>query len=84
MSTTKDKRRLGPLEARQPLAVVVDGEPVAAFAGESVATVLLALGRRVPSATPRKSTRPAVSTAAWASVLTAWSPSTASITCGPA
>ena len=83
MSTAKDKRRLGPLEARQPLAVAVDGEPVAAFAGESVATVLLALGQR-PSATPIGTTRPAVSTAAWASVLTAWSPSTASITCGPA
>jgi aerobic-type carbon monoxide dehydrogenase small subunit (CoxS/CutS family) len=46
MSTAKAGRRLGPLEARQPLTILVDGEPVAAFAGESVATVLLALGRR--------------------------------------
>ena len=46
MSSANDERRLGPLEARQPLTVQVDGEPVLAFAGESVATVLLALGRR--------------------------------------
>jgi predicted molibdopterin-dependent oxidoreductase YjgC len=46
MSTAKDERRLGPLEGRQALTVQVDGEPVPAFAGESVATVLLALGRR--------------------------------------
>lgn len=45
MSTAKAERRLGPLEARQPLTILVDGEPVAAFAGESVATVLLALGQ---------------------------------------
>jgi aerobic-type carbon monoxide dehydrogenase small subunit (CoxS/CutS family) len=45
MSCAKDERRLGPLEGRQRLTVLVDGEPVAAFAGESVATVLLALGR---------------------------------------
>jgi aerobic-type carbon monoxide dehydrogenase small subunit (CoxS/CutS family) len=31
---------------RTPLAVTVDGELVQAFAGESVATLLLALGRR--------------------------------------
>ena len=36
---------LGPLESRQQLTVLVDGEPVPAFAGESVATVLLAHGR---------------------------------------
>jgi predicted molibdopterin-dependent oxidoreductase YjgC len=46
MNTAKDARRLGPLENRQPLTVEVDGELVPAFAGESVATVLLALGRR--------------------------------------
>ena len=46
MSTAKDERRLGPLEGRQALTVQVDGEPVPAFAGESVATVLLAQGRR--------------------------------------
>jgi aerobic-type carbon monoxide dehydrogenase small subunit (CoxS/CutS family) len=42
----QEERRLGPLAARQPLTVVVDGEPVPAFVGESVAAVLLALGRR--------------------------------------
>jgi len=31
---------------RKPLTMTVDGEPVQAFAGESVATALLALGRR--------------------------------------
>jgi predicted molibdopterin-dependent oxidoreductase YjgC len=46
MSTAKEGRRLGPFEARQPLTIQVDGEPVPAFAGESVATVLLTLGRR--------------------------------------
>jgi predicted molibdopterin-dependent oxidoreductase YjgC len=46
MSIAKDKRRLGPLEARQPLTIQVDGDPVQVYAGESVATVLLALGLR--------------------------------------
>lgn len=46
MSTSKDNRRIGPLAGRQPLTVQVDGEPVAAFAGESVAAVLLALGHQ--------------------------------------
>ena len=46
MSTTRDERRVGPLATRQPLRVKVDGESVSAFAGESVATVLLASGRR--------------------------------------
>jgi predicted molibdopterin-dependent oxidoreductase YjgC len=46
MSTANDDRRLGPLEGRQPLTVLVDDERITAFAGESVATVLLALGRR--------------------------------------
>jgi aerobic-type carbon monoxide dehydrogenase small subunit (CoxS/CutS family) len=46
MSTTKDERRIGLPDTRQPLTVVVNGEPVSAFSGESVATVLLALGQR--------------------------------------
>jgi aerobic-type carbon monoxide dehydrogenase small subunit (CoxS/CutS family) len=45
MSTTMDERRIGSLGARQPLNVRVDGQPVVAYAGESVATLLLALGR---------------------------------------
>ena len=45
MGTAKEGRRLGPLEARQAFKIEVDGEPVPAFAGETVATVLLALGR---------------------------------------
>jgi predicted molibdopterin-dependent oxidoreductase YjgC len=40
------ERRIGPLATRQPLTVRVDGQPVPAFAGESVAAVLLALGRQ--------------------------------------
>jgi aerobic-type carbon monoxide dehydrogenase small subunit (CoxS/CutS family) len=46
MNTAQDKKRIGPLETRQPLSITVDGQPVQAFAGESVAAVLLALGRR--------------------------------------
>jgi predicted molibdopterin-dependent oxidoreductase YjgC len=46
MSVINDQRRLGPLETRQRLTVHVDGQAVPAFAGESVATVLLALGRQ--------------------------------------
>lgn len=44
MGNAKDGSRLGPVEDRQPLTVEVDGEVVTAFAGETVATVLLALG----------------------------------------
>jgi predicted molibdopterin-dependent oxidoreductase YjgC len=57
MSSAKDERRIGPLEARQPLSVIVDGELVPAFAGESVATVLLALGRRAFRHTERGAPR---------------------------
>jgi aerobic-type carbon monoxide dehydrogenase small subunit (CoxS/CutS family) len=46
MRIAADQKRLDPLEGRQPLTIEVDGEPVPAFAGETVATVLLALGRR--------------------------------------
>jgi predicted molibdopterin-dependent oxidoreductase YjgC len=46
MSRVGEERRIGPWEARQPLTVKVDGQPVPAFAGESVAAVLLALGRK--------------------------------------
>ena len=54
MSTAINERRLGLLETRQSLNVKVDGESVAAFAGESVATVLLALGRQVFRHTDKK------------------------------
>jgi predicted molibdopterin-dependent oxidoreductase YjgC len=46
MSTAQIEPRLGPLETRQLLNIEVDGESVAAYAGETVATVLLALGWR--------------------------------------
>jgi predicted molibdopterin-dependent oxidoreductase YjgC len=46
MSTAQTERRLGPLKTRQLLNIEVDGESVSAFAGETVASALLALGRR--------------------------------------
>lgn len=46
MSSSKGLRIQPPAGQRTPLTVTVDGEPVQAFAGESVATVLLALGQR--------------------------------------
>ena len=46
MSSTMERTRIGSLEARQPLTIQVDGETVQAYAGEMVATVLVALGRR--------------------------------------
>jgi len=46
MTLSRELRLHQPGEQRTPLAVIVDGEPVRAFAGESVATVLLALGQR--------------------------------------
>ena len=36
MSTAQEGRRFGPLEARQALNIEVDGEPVLAYAGETV------------------------------------------------
>ena len=38
--------RIPPSGSKTPLTVHLDGEPVQAFAGESVAALLLALGRR--------------------------------------
>jgi len=46
MNSPRDDMRLPPLEGRRPLTVRVNGEPILAFAGETVATVLLAAGRR--------------------------------------
>jgi predicted molibdopterin-dependent oxidoreductase YjgC len=46
MSIAREAKRLGALETRQAITIEVDGETVPAFAGETVATVLLALGRR--------------------------------------
>jgi predicted molibdopterin-dependent oxidoreductase YjgC len=57
MGSTQVERRIGPRAGRQALSVEVDGERVAAFAGETVATVLLALGhpafRRTEKGAPR-------------------------------
>jgi sarcosine oxidase subunit alpha len=57
MSIATHKLRIGSLSAREPLTVTVDGEPVQAFAGESVATVLLALGKRTFRHTERGTPR---------------------------
>jgi aerobic-type carbon monoxide dehydrogenase small subunit (CoxS/CutS family) len=46
MNKAQNKTRIGSLAARQPLSITVDGQPVQAFAGETVAAALLALGRR--------------------------------------
>lgn len=46
MTVSKPQRIHAATERWTPLAVMVDGEPAQAFAGESVATLLLALGRR--------------------------------------
>jgi len=46
MTLTPERRIPLSTGERTPLAVTVDGEAVQAYAGESVATVLLALGRR--------------------------------------
>jgi predicted molibdopterin-dependent oxidoreductase YjgC len=57
MSFTEEQRRLGLLEARQPVTIQVDGKAVQAYAGETVATALLALGlhtfRHTESGEPR-------------------------------
>lgn len=45
--TLAAEHRVEPFPGRRmPVSVTVDGEPIQAYAGESVATVLLALGRR--------------------------------------
>jgi predicted molibdopterin-dependent oxidoreductase YjgC len=47
--------RIGPLEERgEMLTVQVDGKPVTAYAGETVAAVLLAIGKRVFRHTDKK------------------------------
>src|SRR5262245_7568052 len=47
-------RRLGGLERRRAVTIVVDGAPLEAFAGESVAAALLAAGRRALPTTSRR------------------------------
>ena len=57
MSIAREQKRLGLLEARQPVTIQVDGEAEQAYAGETVATALLALGlhtfRHTDSGEPR-------------------------------
>jgi predicted molibdopterin-dependent oxidoreductase YjgC len=46
MTHSRELRLHSATTQRTPLVITVDGKPVQAFAGESVATVLLALGQR--------------------------------------
>ncbi len=46
MTNSAKSLRLSRPEGVAPLTVIVDGEPTVAYPGETVATVLLALGRR--------------------------------------
>ncbi len=46
MEALQDDKRLPRAEKGQMLTIKVDGQPVQAFAGETVAAVLLATGRR--------------------------------------
>ena len=52
-----DLRILKDFRRGQPLRIEVDGEPVQAFEGETVATALLASGRRIFRHTPGGSPR---------------------------
>jgi predicted molibdopterin-dependent oxidoreductase YjgC len=57
MGNTQVERRIGARVGQQALSVEVDGERVTAFAGETVAAMLLALGhpafRRTEKGAPR-------------------------------
>ena len=53
------------------VTVTVDGDPVQAYPGETVATVLLAAGRQTFRHTDQLHA-PAACSAAWGSALTAW------------
>ena len=50
----KDKRIGGPIERGEALQITVDGESVTAYSGETIATVLLASGRRIFRHTARQ------------------------------
>jgi predicted molibdopterin-dependent oxidoreductase YjgC len=54
MSSVVKPIRLPRLKGSETLALVVDGEPVEAYPGETVATVLLALGRQTFRHTDRQ------------------------------
>lgn len=42
------------VERGKPISIVVDGEPIQAYMGETIAAVMLAAGRRVMRHTPRE------------------------------
>lgn len=47
MRVTQSTSLLPPVQRGEPITVTLNGQPVIAFAGETVAAVLLAAGRRV-------------------------------------
>jgi D-hydroxyproline dehydrogenase subunit gamma len=49
-----DRRLVGAVDRGRPVTLLVDGEPVPAFEGESVAAALLAVGRRGLRVAPRR------------------------------
>jgi D-hydroxyproline dehydrogenase subunit gamma len=49
-----DRRLRGAVERGRPVRLIVDGEPVPAFEGESVAAAMLAAGRRDLRVSPRR------------------------------
>lgn len=55
--TPDDLRILKEFRRGQPLRIEVDGEPIQAFEGETIATALLASGRRIFRHTPEGSPR---------------------------
>jgi predicted molibdopterin-dependent oxidoreductase YjgC len=53
VAAQNDRRQSGTVERGPRVAIVVDGLPVPAYEGESVAAALLAAGRRALRTTPR-------------------------------
>jgi predicted molibdopterin-dependent oxidoreductase YjgC len=51
---SKDRRISGPIVRGEPFQITVDGKPVTAYAGETIATVLLASGFRIFRHTARQ------------------------------
>jgi predicted molibdopterin-dependent oxidoreductase YjgC len=54
VTVQNDRRKSGTVERGPRVSLVVDGVPVPAYEGESVAAALLAAGRRALRTTPRR------------------------------
>ena len=55
MSIPRDRRLTGGVDRGRQVEILVDGVPVPAYEGESVAAALLATGERTLRTTPRRS-----------------------------